>query len=105
MTKGAAHQRFLNFFVWLWKKIPLFDLYGDAIKTDPSRFPRTVEGAFLSVICVGIVIALILVDIVKLNIAANGTEVHNTPLLCNKNLSDYDNRMDEEHLFPYLPRK
>jgi hypothetical protein len=68
-------QRPTNLFMRLWKAIPSIDLYGEAVLTDPARFHRTYEGACVSVVCIGVTITLIVLDIIRLSTAAAGGEV------------------------------
>ena len=68
-------QRPTNIFMRLWRAIPSIDLYGEAVQTDPSRFRRTYEGACVSVVCIGVTITLIVLDIIRLSTSAVGGEV------------------------------
>jgi hypothetical protein len=50
--------------------LPSLDMYGGSVRTDPARFPRTKEGAIISILCFGAAIALVVYDSVKLYNAA-----------------------------------
>jgi hypothetical protein len=74
-------QRPTNPFMRLWRAVPSIDLYGDAVQTDPARFHRTYEGACVSVLCIGVTITLIVLDIIRLSTSAAGGEVSDIEFL------------------------
>ena len=52
------------------ENLPRLDMYGGSVRTDPARFPRTAEGAIISVLAFGAAIALVVYDSAKLYNAA-----------------------------------
>lgn len=46
------------------------DLYGRAVYTDPARYPKSVQGALVSLICYGVAAVVIVVSAMKLSTAA-----------------------------------
>ena len=78
-------QRAIDTVIRIWKSVPSIDLYGEAVQTDPARFPRSYEGACVSVVCIGVTITLIVLDIIRLSTAAVGSEVNSTCHFTNRN--------------------
>ena len=52
--------------------IPMLDMFGDSVKVDPSRFPKTFEGVIASVLFIGIAVVLIAFDVIRLINSASG---------------------------------
>jgi hypothetical protein len=46
--------------------VPMLDMFGDSVNTDPSRFPKTFEGVLASILFIGIAVVLIVFDIIRL---------------------------------------
>ena len=52
--------------------IPMLDMFGDSVKVDPSRFPKTFEGVIASILFIGIAVVLIAFDVIRLINSASG---------------------------------
>lgn len=35
---------------WIWRHLPKLDMFGESVLTDPARFPKTREGAIISLL-------------------------------------------------------
>ena len=52
--------------------IPMLDMFGDSVKVDPSRFPKTFEGVIATILFIGIAVVLIAFDVIRLINSASG---------------------------------
>lgn len=51
------------------------DIYGDSVKVDPAKFPKSIEGVIVSLACIGITLTLIILDIMRLVNAMSGVRM------------------------------